>query len=124
MEKIVNSGKFMKKDGILLLSTVGGFIPQFELHNVRLLREKGYRVFYGADFTNPMYTGHEKEMAALGVKQIQLPIKKSPLALEAHLATLRKLIPLVKQEDISCVHCHTPVGGFWDGCWADISARS
>lgn len=112
MEKIVNSGKFMKKDGILLLSTVGGFIPQFELHNVRLLREKGYRVFYGADFTNPMYTGHEKEMAALGVKQIQLPIKKSPLALEAHLATLRKLIPLVKQEDISCVHCHTPVGGF------------
>ena len=65
----------MKKDGILLLSTVGGFIPQFELHNVRLLREKGYRVFYGADFTNPMYTGHEKEMAALGVKQIQLPIK-------------------------------------------------
>ena len=112
MEKNENSGKYRKKNGILLLSTVGGFIPQFELHNVRLLREKGYRVFYGADFTNPMYTGHEGELEELGVKQVQLPIKKSPLALKAHRAVLRELIFLVEQEDISCVHCHTPVGGF------------
>ena len=39
----------------LLVTTVSGFVPQFEMNNVRLLQERGYEVHYASNFDMPSY---------------------------------------------------------------------
>lgn len=97
---------------ILLLAKSGGFVPQFELQNVRLLREMGYRIFYAADFSRPVYGMRQEELDALGVTKIQIAVSGTPLAICSHLGELKKLKELTEREHITAVHCHTPVGGF------------
>ena len=43
----------MKK--ALLVTTVSGFVPQFEMNNVRMLQEMGYEVHYAANYHTPSY---------------------------------------------------------------------
>ena len=76
---------------ILLLAKSGGFISQFELQNVRMLRDMGYEIFYAADFEHPVYDLREKELEELGVRRIQIDISGSPLAIFRHLGELKKL---------------------------------
>lgn len=102
----------MKKKKILLLTTVGGFIPQFETESVKLLKAYDFEIFYASDFTNCVYAQREEFLETLGVKRIQIPINKSPLALMDHRKVFLELVEVVKKYRIDCVHCHTPVGGF------------
>ena len=39
----------------LLVTTVSGFVPQFEMNNVRLLQERGYEVHFASNFDMPSY---------------------------------------------------------------------
>lgn len=98
--------------GVLLLAKSGGFVPQFELQNVRLLKEMGYRIFYAADFSRPVYGMRQEELDALGVTRISIEVSGSPLAVCFHPRAVKKLKDLVEREHITAVHCHTPVGGF------------
>ena len=43
----------MKK--ALLITTVSGFIPQFEMNNVKILQKKGYEVHYASNFEYHFY---------------------------------------------------------------------
>ena len=43
----------MKK--VLLVTTVSGFVPQFELNNVHILQNMGYEVHYAANYKTPSY---------------------------------------------------------------------
>ena len=40
---------------VLLVATVGGFVPQFEMNDVKLLKELGYNIHYVANCDNKMY---------------------------------------------------------------------
>ena len=44
----------MKK--ILYITTISGFLPQFEKNDVRIMREMGYEIHYASNFKNPIYT--------------------------------------------------------------------
>ena len=37
----------------LLVTHVSGFLPQFEMNNVRILQEMGYEVHYASNFHTP-----------------------------------------------------------------------
>ena len=39
----------------LIITTISGFVPQFEMNDVRILQENGYTVHYASDFENPIY---------------------------------------------------------------------
>ena len=39
----------------LLVTHVSGFVPQFEMNNVRILQELGYEVHYASNFHTPSY---------------------------------------------------------------------
>lgn len=102
----------MKKKSILLLTTVGGFIPQFEKESLKILKTAGYDILYASDFTNPVYASGEELLKTMGVRRIQIPIHKSPAALVSHRRTFHELVKIVRKYHVCCVHCHTPVGGF------------
>ena len=37
----------------LIITTISGFVPQFEMNDVRILQENGYTVHYASDFESP-----------------------------------------------------------------------
>lgn len=101
----------MKEWHVLLLTTTGGFVPQFEMENVRILQEMGATVHYAANFHHPVYHVNRRELEEAGIRVHHVAIHKSPFRLGINGRAYRELIRLVEQENISCIHCHNPVGG-------------
>lgn len=96
---------------ILLITTIGGFLPKFLMQDVRMLQEMGYTVHYASNFDKPVYECDREELEKQGIICHPIPIEKSPLAVTANLTALRQLSRLVKEENIRIIHCHNPVGG-------------
>lgn len=101
----------MKMKKILIITTIGGFLPQFEMNDVRILMEQGYEVHYASNFANPVY---ELDMSALeeaGIRLHPIGIQKSPLRLGHNICALREIASIVRREGINVIHCHNPMGG-------------
>ena len=99
----------MKK--ILIVTTVGGFLPQFEMNDVKLLMEQGYEIHYASNFQNPVYQLDREALEAKGLKLHPIDIQKSPAKIGRNLKALFQLCTILREEDVSVVHCHNPMGG-------------
>lgn len=99
-----------EKKKVLLVTTVSGFIPQFEMNNVRLLQEMGYEIHYAANYKNPSYGKDNHRLDGTGIIRHQIDFVRSPFRPE-NLTVYRQLCRLMRQEHFSLVHCHTPMGG-------------
>lgn len=112
----------MKK--ALIITTVSGFLGQFEMNNVKLLQRYGYEVHYAADFSFPVYETDFRIYREQGICMHDFPIRKSPLRAVCHFRALIKLIRLIRREKIQLIHCHTPVGGALGRMAGMLSRRS
>ncbi len=99
----------MKK--ALFITTVSGFLYQFELSNVKILQDMGYEVHYAANANNPGYEIDESVKAESGVIFHHVDISKSPKDFLKHQKAKNELEKLVKSLDTDLIHCHTPMGG-------------
>lgn len=101
----------MKK--ALIVTTVSGFVPQFEMNNVRLLQERGYEVHYAANYNTPVY-GDNSRLEGTGIIRHQVDFVKSPFSL-SNIKVYRQLNAVVKElsrdGELKIIHCHTPMGG-------------
>lgn len=100
----------MKKKA-LIISTICGFLWQFERNNVRLLQENGYEIHYASNFDNPVYTYDKSEYDRMGIITHHIPVQKSPGCWKDNRKALKMLTELIKNEEIQLIHCHTPMGG-------------
>lgn len=94
----------------LLVTTVSGFVPQFEMNNVRLLQSMGYEVHYAANYDMPSYGDDNHRLDATGIIRHQIDFVRSPFNL-SEWKVYRQLCSLMKAEQFDLVHCHTPMGG-------------
>lgn len=94
----------------LLVTTVSGFLPQFELNNVKLLQELGYEVHYASNFNHPAYK-KSCNFDELGIRTHPITIRKSPFCFWENLWAFLQLRELILRYGFSLVHCHTPMGG-------------
>ena len=101
-------GQQVKK--ALLVTTVSGFVPQFEMNNVRLLQEMGYEVHYASNFGVPMYRIDEEELKARGMILHDIPLQKEPGRVRQNTVAVGMLRRLMQEEGFSIVHCHNPMG--------------
>ena len=60
------SGTALKTKKALIVTTVSGFVPQFEMNNVRILQGMGYEVHYASNFWNPSYGSDNSRLNATG----------------------------------------------------------
>lgn len=111
----------MKK--VLIVTTVSGFLPQFEKNNVKLLREAGCEIHYASNFKNPVYTFHEADLKMQGIRLHQIDIAKSPLKIGTNLRAVRQLLQIIEENAIDIVHCHNPMGGVAGRAAARLSGR-
>lgn len=99
----------MKK--ALLITTVSGFIPQFEMNNVKILQNKGYEVHYASNFNYPFYGTDNSKLEGSGIICHHIDFARSPFNLKKLLTAFRQLKLLKKNIKFDLVHCHTPLGG-------------
>ena len=114
-------GTGMKKRA-LIISTVCGFLWQFERNDVRLLQENGYEIHYASNFGNPVYTYDKNAYDRMGIITHHIPIQKSPGCWKENRKALKVLTEIIKKENIQLIHCHTPMilcHTLWEVCWAD-----
>lgn len=95
----------------LIVTTIGGFVPQFEMNDVRILQEYGFNVHYASDFANPVYQMDRSGLEKQGLILHHIEIRKSPFRIWENFRACRQLVKLIRAEQIDLVHCHNPMGG-------------
>ena len=100
---------FMKK--VLFVTTISGFLPQFEKNDVKLLKQMECQIHYASNFTNPIYTFDETELKKNEVALHQIDIEKSPAKINKNIKAIKQLIKIIDENEIDIVHCHNPMGG-------------
>ena len=98
----------MKK--ALLVATVSGFVPQFEMNSVELLQENGYEVHYATNYHNVFYGKDNSRLDGTGIIRHQIDFSRSPFSLST-IKAYRQLSTLMSEISFDFVHCHTPVAG-------------
>lgn len=95
----------------LIITTVSGFVPQFEMNNVRILQDLGYEVHYAANYHMPVYTDNNERLEGTGIIQHQIDFVRSPYNIGKNIKALKQLVSLMRSIKFHLVHCHTPMGG-------------
>lgn len=104
-EKVLNRGK------ALIVTTIGGFLPQFEMNDVRILQEYGMEVHYASNLKNAIYQMDISSLTRQGIHCHSIVIEKSPLKVFANFKAYKQLVKIIDEENITLVHCHNPTGG-------------
>lgn len=95
----------------LLVTTVSGFVPQFEMNSVELLKEKGYEIHYASNFNYVFYGNDNSRLDGTGIIKHQVDFSRSPYSAKTFTA-YKQLCNLMKNIHFDVVHCHTPMGSF------------
>lgn len=98
----------MKK--VLIVTHVSGFVPQFEMNNVRYLQGRGFEVHYAANFDMVSYGIDNSRLEHTGIICHHVPFERSPFTIR-NITIYRQLKALIEAERFSLIHCHTPMGG-------------
>lgn len=94
----------------LLVTTVSGFVPQFEMSNVNILKEMGYEIHYATNYNTPSYGNDNKRLEDIGIIQHQIDFTRSPFKTQ-NIKVFNQLKLLMKTQHFDLIHCHTPMGG-------------
>lgn len=96
---------------ILIITTIGGFLSQFEMNDVKLLLNQGYEIHYASNFDNPVYDIDQKQLEKMGIVLHPICIQKSPIHMLQNFKALRAICRIIRSQDIKVIHCHNPIGG-------------
>ncbi len=94
----------------LIVTTVSGFVPQFEMGNVYTLQEMGYEVHYASNFNNVNYGSDNHRLDGTGIIRHQVDFVRSPFQLKSNYKAYKQLKQVMKKEHFDMIHCHTPMG--------------
>lgn len=87
----------------LLVTTVSGFVPQFEMNNVRILQSMGFEVHYAANYHTPSYGTDNHRLDHTGIVRHQIDFVRSPFKPE-NIQVYRQLKTLMKEQHFQLVH--------------------
>ena len=96
---------------VLIITTAGGFLPQFEMNDVKILMEQGYEIHYASNFDNPVYEMDIDILEKMGIRLHSISIPKSPVHIRHGIKAFCEIASIIRQEKITALHCHNPMGG-------------
>jgi glycosyltransferase involved in cell wall biosynthesis len=98
------------KKKALIVTTVSGFVPQFEMKNVQILQSMGYEVHYATNYHIPVYTDNNDRLIGTNIVQHQIDFVRSPFQILRNHRAYNQLCKLMNLVRFDLVHCHTPMG--------------
>ncbi len=99
------------KRKILFITTISGFLYQFEMNDVKILQEAGYEVHYASNMDMPVYHFDREAMERQGIVFHHVSISKKPTKLIQNYWALKQIRKIIREEGIDAVHVHNPMGG-------------
>lgn len=105
----------MKK--ALMYASVASMIQQFNMENIKILLDLGYKVDVACNMEQGSSISAEKidamkqELEQLGVECIHVPVPRSIVAFSKIIKSLRVTRKIMNDRRYDIVHCHSPIGG-------------
>ncbi|MGN0346859.1 MAG: glycosyltransferase family 4 protein [Lachnospiraceae bacterium] len=96
---------------ILIVTTISGFLPQFEKNDVKILQDMGYEIHYASNFHHPVYRCDKDALIEQGIHLHQIDVEKSPVKFRKNYKAFRQIKKIIDCNAIDAVHCHNPMGG-------------
>lgn len=94
----------------LIVTRVSGFVPQFEMNNVKILQEMGYEIHYAANYDVVVYGKDNRRLMNTGIRRHHIPFGRSPFSRDVF-RCYQMLKQLMLQQEYDLVHCHMPMTG-------------
>lgn len=100
----------------LMYASVASMILQFNMKNIKLLKELGYEVdvacnmVQGSSITPEKIEEMKKELAAMGVRTYHIPVPRKITAIGEILNSLKLTKALINEREYELIHCHSPIG--------------
>lgn len=94
----------------LIVTRVSGFVPQFEMNNVKILQQMGYEIHYAANFDVIVYGTDNSRLDNTGIICHHIPFGRSPFSRDV-LHCYHMLKELMLEQNFDLVHCHMPMTG-------------
>lgn len=102
---------------VLVLASVASMIDQFNMSNIAILQELGYKVEVACNFEKGSTCSEErvaelkKKLENLGVDYYQIDFTRNVTNLPQDFKSYQQVKNLVVKHQYSFVHCHSPIGG-------------
>lgn len=96
---------------VLIITNQSGFLWKFELENVKILQNIGYKVHYASNRSEEGYSYDPEELKNMGIVYHDIEIARSPYMIRMNFRAFYQLKEIIENEKIDLIHCHTPVGG-------------
>lgn len=107
----------LKMKRALLVASVASMVDQFNMQNIRLLKELGYHVDVACNFVDGNTCSNErvKELKFKLTKEkvgcFQVDFARDVLQLKQNIKAFRQLQAIARKKRYKLVHCHAPIGG-------------
>ena len=105
----------MKK--ALMVASVASMIDQFNMSNIAILEQLGYRVEVAANFSQGSNTSNQRvaefqrELTEVGRVHHQVDIPRSVFKIGSILRSYKQVKTLCDEGQYDLIHCHSPIGG-------------
>ncbi len=105
----------MKK--ALMYASVASMIQQFNMNNIKLLIELGYKVDvacnfeFGSTISNEKIEQLKKDLTVLGVNYYHIPIPRKITDIKSIYEAYQLSKKLMNEKKYDLIHCHSPIGG-------------
>ncbi len=117
IEKTETEKKTVKSNKVLILASVASMIDQFNMDNIKILKDLGCEVHVACNFDLPGNLTTEKveelkkKLDELHVVWHQIDFTRSVFQLNKDKVAYDQTVALFKKENYAFVHCHSPIGG-------------
>lgn len=105
----------MKK--ALIVASVASMIDQFNMPNIVLLKELGYKVHVACNFekgstcNDAIISRLKNILIDLDVEFFHIDFSRNIMKFSEHEKSFKQVLNLVEQNKYDLIHCHSPIGG-------------
>ena len=102
----------------LVLASVASMIDQFNMPNIRLMKEMGYEVDVATNFLKGSTCSDEKIVALkqtlqeMNVKCFQIDFSRNVLNIGENIKAYKQTKKIIDENNYELIHSHSPIGGF------------
>lgn len=102
---------------VLILASVASMIDQFNMPNIKLLKQMGYEVHVACNFvegntcSDEQITILKNNLIDLNVQFHQIDFKRNVMRLADSIKAYRQVHKLANDNNYKFIHCHSPIGG-------------
>lgn len=102
----------------LVLASVASMIDQFNMPNIRLMKEMGYEVDVATNFIEGSTCSDEKiatlkqTLQEMNVRCFQIDFSRNVLNIGENIKAYKQTKRIIDENNYSLIHSHSPIGGF------------